>query len=64
MKLYMKSEKKKITGKKETDTGRRKAIKKAGYYALTASTLLILMNTQVKAQSSPPMPPPDPGGFD
>jgi len=60
----MKSGKKKRTDTKETDLSRRKALKKAGYYALSASTMLVLMNTQVKAQSSPPMPPPDPGGFD
>lgn len=42
---------------------RRKALKKAGFYALSAASLMVLMNTQAKAQSSP-APPPSGGGFD
>jgi len=60
----MKQEKKNRNKNTKTDIGRREALKKAGYYALTTSTMLILMKSQAKAQSSPPMPPPDPGGFD
>jgi len=42
---------------------RRKALKKAGFYALSAASLMVIMNTQAKAQSSP-APPPSGFGFD
>ncbi len=56
------SEKEKLIPEQE-QIDRRKALKKAGYYALSTATLMILMKSQAKAQSSP-APPPSGGGFD
>jgi len=35
---------------------RRSALKKAGYYALSTATLLVVLKSQAKAQSSPAAP--------
>jgi len=39
-----------------TQIDRRAALKKAGYYALSTATLLVLMKSQAKAQTSPAAP--------
>jgi len=55
--------KKSKTQKNAGTVSRREAIKKTGLYALSTSTLLILMETQARAQTSPASPPGG-GGFD
>jgi hypothetical protein len=49
----MKTENKKNTIPDEIQNGRREAIKKAGYILLSTTTMMLLMNTQAKAQDSP-----------
>jgi hypothetical protein len=41
---------------------RREALRKAGYYALSTATLMVLMRSQAKAQVSGP--PATPDGYD
>jgi hypothetical protein len=41
---------------------RKDAIKKAGYMAVSAATMMILLNSQAEAHSSPAPPPPTGGG--
>ena len=37
---------------------RKEAIKKAGFVALSATTMMLLLNTQASAHGSPAPPPP------
>jgi len=63
----MKSEKEKIPTVDHTKLDRREALKKAGYYMLSTATMMVLMNTQAKAQTSPETAPanaPLPDGWD
>jgi hypothetical protein len=59
----MKPEKKTELIPDQSQIDRREAIKRAGYYVLSTATLMVLMNSQAKAQTSP-APPPAPTGFD
>ncbi len=44
-----------ITGEK---INRKEALRKAGYYGISAATLMILMASPKKAAASPSSPPP------
>jgi len=46
-------------GKKIT---RKQAIKKTGYMAVSAATMMILLNKNAKGQNGPPMSPPNDAG--
>jgi len=52
----MKSEKEKLPAIDPTKLDRREALKKAGYYLLSTTTMMVLMNTQAKAHTSPEAP--------
>jgi len=58
----MKSGSKQDKDSNEKQNGRREAIRKGGFYLLSASTLMILLESQAKAQTSPASPPV--GDFD
>jgi len=40
----------------QSQIDRRTALKKVGYYALSTATLMVLMQSQAKAQTSPTAP--------
>ena len=53
------------TGKDPGKITRKEAIKKVGYAAFSAATMMLLLNDPAKAQSqSPVLPPGDWGGDD
>ena len=43
----------------EKKISRKEAIKKTGYMAVSAATMMILLSSPSQAQSSQPAPPPD-----
>ena len=51
--------KKELEGLLEKKISRKEAIKKTGYIAVSAATMMILINSPSQAQSSQPAPPPD-----
>ena len=49
---------KKITDLEEKKITRKEAIKKTGYIAVSAATMMILLSNPNKAQAASPAPPP------
>ena len=49
---------KKITDLEEKKITRKEAIKKTGYIAISAATMMILLSNPNKAQAASPAPPP------
>ena len=43
----------------EKKISRKEAIKKTGYIALSAATMMLLLNSPAQAQGSPAPPPPE-----
>lgn len=43
----------------EKKISRKEAIKKTGYIALSAATMMLLLNSSAQAQGSPAPPPPE-----
>ena len=50
--------KKELEGLQEKKISRKEAIKKTGYMAVSAATMMILLSSPSQAQSSEPAPPP------
>ena len=51
--------KKELEVLQEKKISRKEAIKKTGYIAVSAATMMILLSSPSQAQSSEPAPPPD-----
>jgi len=62
MKEMEKLAKKGVDDGSNKSISRKEAIKKAGYMAVSAATMMILLNSQAEAHTSPAPPPPTGGG--
>mgnify|MGYP000858128948 CR=1 FL=1 len=62
MKEMEKLAKKAVDDGSNKSISRKEAIKKAGYMAVSAATMMILLNSQAEAHTSPAPPPPTGGG--
>ncbi len=61
------NERKKVkenTGKKGIKISRKEALKKAGYAAFSAATMMLLLNDPVRANPTSPMLPPGDDDWD
>jgi hypothetical protein len=56
--MEQKQDKQQVQDKNESVMSRKQALKKAGLLTLSAATMLILMKSPAKADSSTPTPPP------